>query len=113
MKRVLCVAAIVLCGLAGATMGFFSLDAKYWIYGPLAKSPRYSGGVGGAIRGLIEGAYAICVGGLVAARLGWLVCGAISIATLKHPTPGGRLVRLDFVLLGMVVLWLYLIYASW
>ena len=55
----------------------------------------------------------MCVGGLVGARLAWLASGAISAAVWKRHITGSRLVRLDFVLLGMVVLWLYLIYASW
>jgi hypothetical protein len=104
--------AIVLGGLVGAAVGLFSLDAQTWIYGPRHASTRYSG-VGGGILGLIEGAYAMCVGGLLGARLAWLACGAISFAVRKQRIPGSHLVRADVVVLAMALLWIYLIYASW
>jgi hypothetical protein len=65
------------------------------------------------MRGLIEGTYAMGVGGLVGARLAWLLSGMASTAAVKQRFPGIPLVRADFVLLGLVLLWSYLIYAAW
>jgi hypothetical protein len=111
-KRLLAGGTILLALLGGGVAGAFSLDAQAWLYGPLHQSARYSG-FGGAMRGLVEGLFAICAGAVVAARAAWLCCGAVSHWIWKERLPGGRVHRLDFAILGSLLLWCYLIWASW
>jgi hypothetical protein len=111
MKRLLLLVVILVGCVLGAAAGFFSIDAKYWIYGP-----RYSSGgegIGGAFQGLIEGVYAMCAGAFVGARVAWLGGGLVSRLTWRRSVVGGHLVWGDVVVLGILVLWMYLIWATW
>lgn len=112
MKQFLLVAAVLLCGSAGAVGGVFSLNARAWLYGPLYQSARYDG-FGGPWRALIEGLYAMCAAALVGSRAAWLGGGFVSRAVWKRPIPGGSVVTLDVIVLGVMLVWVYLIWASW
>jgi len=113
MRRVLLLLAlIVVAAAAGASLGLLSIDAKAWIYGPLERSARYDE-FGGAMRALIEKAYAGFAGALVTARLGWLVGGVINRLSGGKRFLGDRLFLPDVVLFPIVFLWVYLIKASW
>ncbi len=113
MKRMLALlSGIVVGALCGAVMGFFSIDAKAWIYGPLHSTTRYHE-FGGAIQALIEGAYAAFAGALVMARLAWLMGGVVNRLSGGKRFPGDRPLLPDLVLLPIVFLWVYLIKASW
>jgi hypothetical protein len=112
MKRFLLVSGIILCGVAGAVVGVFSLDAQAWLYGPRYSSARYSG-VGGGMRGLIEGAFAMCAGAVVAGRGAWLVASLINRVTGGKPMSGERVARTDAPIIGVLLLWVYVIWASW
>jgi hypothetical protein len=112
MRRLLIAGAICLGGVVGVAAGLLSLDAQTWIVGPRHASSRYSD-VGGGIRALLEGSYAVGVGTLLGARLVWLCFGAARRAARTRVGPGSRVAKLDLALLGMVFVWLYLIYASW
>jgi hypothetical protein len=112
MRRFLIGGTILLGLLGGGVVGAFSLDAQAWLYGPLHQSARYSG-FGGAMRGLVEGLFAICGGALVAARVTWLCCGLVSRQVWKERLPGGRVHRMDLAVLVVLLVWCYLIWASW
>lgn len=112
MRRFLLVSATILCCLAGAVVGLSSLDAQAWIYGPLERSARY-GGVGGGMRGLIEGAYAMFAGMVVGGRLAWLAGGLLNRLTGGQAIPGDRPEKIDAGIVGVLLVWVYLIWASW
>ena len=112
MRRGLRIAGVIVGFLAGAVVGLFSIDAQSWIRGPLHASSRYSG-FGGAVQGLIEGVIAMCSGALVFGRGAWLAGGVINRVTGGKPTFGDRLMSGDLIVLGVGLLWAYLIWVSW
>jgi hypothetical protein len=112
MRNFLCIALVLLGFGVGVVAGFYSIDLKYWLYGPLHKSGRYSD-VGGAFRGLIDGLCAVAIGGLIFARSGLLVAGVLSSSIWKRPIPLGKIGRGDLVLVVLALVWLYLVWASW
>ena len=106
------VAVVGLAAVAGAVLGLFSLDAKAWLYGPLERSSRYSG-VGGAFRGLVEGLFAMGAGALVVSRGVWLLVGLITRMGWSRKVVGAQLGVGDVMLLPILAVWLYLVWASW
>jgi hypothetical protein len=94
--------------MLGGVVGLFSLDARAWMYGPLHQSARYSG-FGGAVQGLVEGAYATLAGTLFFARVAAAVVARATGSALFLSRAGPPDI---FVLLSTLV-WAYLIHASW
>jgi hypothetical protein len=113
MKRLLTLLTAVAVGVCvGALVGFFSLDAQAWIYGPRFASVRYSG-AGGSVRGLIEGAYAMAAGALVGARTAWLACGLVNRVRGGKRFLADHAGMLDLLVLGVFLVWMYLVRVSW
>jgi hypothetical protein len=112
VKRILVGVVVALSGLVGAAVGLSTLNVRAWLYGPLYQTPRYDG-VGGGLRALIEGAFAMFAGALVASRFAWLVTGLVSLVLWKKEIPGGRPLAIDLLLLPVFALWMYLVWASW
>ena len=104
-------------GVVGAYGASFTLNVRALLHGPLFMTARYSG-VDGAVRGLIEFAYVCFAGAAVFGRLGWLVGQRIGRRVWKEPEASGRLRNgariFDRAFVPpILLLWIYLICASW
>lgn len=97
---------------AGGFVGAVSLNVRARLYGPNYSSARYDD-VGGGIREIVERLIALWAGGFVGLRLGWLLASLLSVWVWKKSVPLGRPGRVDLLLLPLLLLWGYLVYASW
>jgi hypothetical protein len=97
--------------LAGAVLGGASILAHRYLSDNVYQSSRYWREGGGFLQ-LFDLFVSAGAGGMLGARLGWLLGAWRAHVIWKERLPGGRLGRLDWGLLVPLSILVYLIYVS-